>query len=141
MLIVGFSCVNTRIVFDTKILLHNNKHEKVILDLYIDGKKQTKRISSKILKMDENNHYGQALAKALPYSCIKKQEHPSSLTEFNRILDKISHEDNTGHLFTVNTNFILILKLYYLMKYTPKYLKKKKNTKMNPYERSTLQLL
>ena len=40
--------------------------EKVIFDLTIDGKKQTKRISSKILKMDENNQYGIAMTKLLP---------------------------------------------------------------------------
>ena len=55
--------------------------------------------------MDENNQYGQAMTKPLPYSCIKKQEHPPSLTEFNRILDKISHEDNIGHLFIVDIKF------------------------------------
>ena len=42
----------------------------------INGKKQIKRISTKILKMDENNQYGQAMTKPLPYSCIQKQEHP-----------------------------------------------------------------
>ena len=57
-LIGEFSCVNTRLAFDTEILLDGNEKEKVIFDLHIDGKKQTKRISSKILKMDENNEYG-----------------------------------------------------------------------------------
>ena len=76
-LIGGFNCVNTRLAFDTEILLNDDKkHNKVLFDLYIDGKKQTKRISSKILKMDENNQYGQAMTKPLPYGCIKKQECP-----------------------------------------------------------------
>ena len=75
----GFSCVNTRLAFDTEILLNNNKNEKVIFDLWIDSKKQTKRISTKILKMDDNNQYGQAMTKSLPYSCINKKEHPPSL--------------------------------------------------------------
>ena len=48
----------------------------MLFDLNINGKKQIKRISTKILKMDENNQYGQAMTKPLPYSCIKKQEHP-----------------------------------------------------------------
>ena len=52
--------------------------------------------------MDENNQYGQSINKPLPYGCIKKQEHPPSLTEFNRILDKISHDENTGHLLIVD---------------------------------------
>ena len=57
-LIGGFSCVNTRLAFDTEILIDDSKNEKVLFDLHIDGKKQTQRISTKILKMDENNQYG-----------------------------------------------------------------------------------
>ena len=37
MLIGGFSCLNTRLAFDTEILLDDNK--KVLFDLHIDGKK------------------------------------------------------------------------------------------------------
>ena len=67
-LIGGFSCVNTRLAFDTEILLNDNKSEKVIFDLHIDGKQ--KRISSKIPKMDENNQHGQGMSRPLPYGCI-----------------------------------------------------------------------
>ena len=66
----GFSCVNTRLAFDTEVLINKNENKKVIFDLLIDGKKQTKRISSKIIKMDENNQYGMAMTKPLPYGCI-----------------------------------------------------------------------
>lgn len=72
-LIGGFSCVNTRLSFDTNILLKDSNKEKVLFDLEIDGKKETKRISSKILKIDENNQYGKAMTKALPYGCIKEK--------------------------------------------------------------------
>ena len=96
MLTGRFSCVNTRLSFDTEILLDNNKNEKVLFDLHIDGKQQTKRISTKILKMDVNNQYGQDITKSLPYVCIKKQERPPSLVGFNKILDRISHEDKIG---------------------------------------------
>ena len=72
-LIGGFSCVNTRLTFDTEILIDDNKNEKILFDLYIDGKKQTKRISSNILKMDENNQYEMAVTKPLSYSCILKK--------------------------------------------------------------------
>ena len=106
-------------------------------DLHIDGKKQTKRISSKILKMDVNNQYRQAMTKRLPYGCIKKQEHVPSMTEFNKILDKISHDDNIGHLFIVDIKFhnvnpktLLFNKIYPTIF--------EKNEKMEPYERSTL---
>ena len=91
--------------FDTQILLSENKTEKVLFDLEIDGKKQTKRISTKVLKTDENYQYGQAMTKPLPYGFIKKQEHPSSLLEFKKILDKISHDDKIGHLFIVDIKF------------------------------------
>ena len=42
------------------------KNEKVLFDLDINGKKQKKRISSKILKMEENNQYRMAMTKSLP---------------------------------------------------------------------------
>ena len=32
-----------------------------------------KKITTKILNMDENNQYGQAMTKPLPYGCIKKE--------------------------------------------------------------------
>ena len=77
--------MNTRLAFDTEILLNDDKNNnKVLFDLQIDGKKQAKRISSKILKMYENNQYGQAMTKPLPYGCIKKQEHIPSISEFNK---------------------------------------------------------
>ena len=43
-LIGGFSCVKTRLAFDIQILLGDIKNEKVLFDLGIGGKKQTKRI-------------------------------------------------------------------------------------------------
>ena len=52
-LIGGFSRVNTRLAFDTQILLTDKKNEMVLFDLNIDGKKQTKGRSIKILKIDE----------------------------------------------------------------------------------------
>ena len=54
-LIGGFSCVITRLAFDTTILLNDSEKEKLLAELNIDRKKQLKRVSSKILKMDENN--------------------------------------------------------------------------------------
>ena len=101
-LIGGFSCANTRLAFDTQILLSDNKNVEVLFDLHIIGKKQTKRISTKILKMDEKNQCGQAMMKPLPHGGIKKQKHPPSLLEFNKILDRISHKDKIGHLFIVD---------------------------------------
>lgn len=55
--------MNTRLAFDTDVLLSDNNKENVLFDSDIDGKKQAKRISSKILKMDESNQYGMAMTK------------------------------------------------------------------------------
>ena len=54
--------------------------------------------------MDANNQLGQAMTKPLPYGCIKK-EHTPSLLEFNKILDKISHDGNIAQLFIVDIKF------------------------------------
>ena len=52
--------------------------------------------------MDENNRYGNAMPKPLPYGCIKKAPKVPSLLEFNMILDSISETDKVGHLFIVD---------------------------------------
>ena len=104
-LIGSFSCVNTRLAFDTELLIKKNKNEKVIFNFKINGKKQTKRISSKILKMDENNQFDMAMTKPLPYSCIKKQDQLLSLMEFTKIINEISYEGTVGHLFIVDIKF------------------------------------
>ena len=71
-----FSCVNTRLAFDTQILLAENKNKKVLFDLETDGKKQIKIISTKILKMDENNQYGQAMTKPFYMVTSKNKNSP-----------------------------------------------------------------
>ena len=83
----------------------------------------------------ENNHGW------LYYGCIKKQEHPPSLTEFNRNLDKISYDDNIGHLFIVDIKFNNVNPKTLLFNeiYPPIF--EKKTKKMDPYEQSTLQLM
>ena len=72
--------------------------------------------------------------------CIKRQEHPPSLVEFNKILDRFSHEDKIGHLFIVDIKFHNInpKTLLFNKIYPPIF---EKNKKMEPYERSTLQFI
>ena len=62
-------------------------------------------MSTKILKMDENNQYGQAITKPLPYGCIKKQKHVPSLLEFNKMLDRISHEDSIVQYINIKCQY------------------------------------
>ena len=80
----GFSCVNTRLAFDTSILCRKkadgtrDENWKVIYN--INGR--NKRVISKILKLDENNQYGHAMTKPLPTGCIKNDP-DLSWTTFN----------------------------------------------------------
>ena len=80
-LIGGYSCVNTRMVFDTDLFLKDTKKEKVLFKT-ADG--QLKRFSPKIIKMDENNQYGQALTKL--EACIKKKKMVLSFEELPALL-------------------------------------------------------
>ena len=81
----GFNCVNTRLAFDTEILLQNsneNENDDVLqkdyryklcckLKLDSDSEYKTYRVMTKILKLDENNQYGFAKNKTMPSGCIK----------------------------------------------------------------------
>ena len=69
-LIGGYSCINTRLAFDTEIFLKDLQNERV---LFTDGQGQVRQFSSKIIKMDENNQYGFAMTKLLPLGVIKKK--------------------------------------------------------------------
>ena len=52
----GFSSVNTRLAFDKYILVKNLNSEKILIEIENEkGQKQLKILSSKIIKMDENN--------------------------------------------------------------------------------------
>ena len=89
--------------------------------------------------MDENNQYAKAMTKVLPYGCIKRQEHPQISVEFDKMVDKISHEDNIGHLFIVGIKYHHknLKTLLFNEIYPPIF---EKNTKMESFERSTIQL-
>ena len=100
---------------------------------------ENERISSEILKMDENNQYRNAMTKPLPYGCIKKQQKIPSLRKFNMIQNKLSHTDKIGHLFIVDIKFHFKNKKSMLFNeiYTPI----SENSKLiKSYERSVYQL-
>ena len=80
-----FSCVNTRLAFDTEILLPNSTEKteddlnkdynyKACYWLKLDSDKNhvNKRVISKILKLDENDQYGYAMTEPVSMGCIKK---------------------------------------------------------------------
>ena len=98
----SFSSVNTRLAFNTQILLPNlddktnlennplNKdfNYKVVYNLRLGGKKaKKKRVITKILKLDENNQYGHGMTKPLPTGAIK-DDSDISWEKFNLLLEK-----------------------------------------------------
>lgn len=106
-LIGGFSGVNTRLIFDSQILLLGNQRDDLELIYKIKTSKGTKNkiISDNILKMDENNQYGNAMTKPLLYGCIKRQQKIPSLREINAILNSHSYAYKIGHLFIADIKF------------------------------------
>ena len=126
----GFSCVNTRLAFDSAILLPKKEdgtrdnNWKVIYG--INGKNE--RVISKILTLDENNQYGHAMTKPLPTGCIKNDSDLSWRT-FNLLLESVSLEDKIGHLHIVDINSTMKMQLknkLFIMKSIRQLLKNKK---------------
>ena len=44
---------------------------KIVYNLKMNNEKLKKRVITKILKLDENNQYGNGITKPLPTGCIK----------------------------------------------------------------------
>ena len=86
--------------FDTEVFLKDVENEKVLFKFKDNP---LKRFSSKIIKMDENNQYGMAMTKPLPYGCIKKKV--LTIDKHNELLKNVTLEDKIGHLFTVDIEF------------------------------------
>ena len=114
----GFSCVNTRLAFDTQILLPNlpdrnnleenpmnkNFNYKVVYNFKINNEKTKKRVVTKILKLDENNQYGHGMTKPLSTGCIKDNDDISWET-FNILLESVNFDDKIVHLYIVDIEF------------------------------------
>ena len=132
-----YSCINTRMGFDTNLFLNDAKNEKV---LFKTTDNELKRFSSKIIKMDENNQYGMAMTKPLPYGCIKKQEKLPNFTELEQLLKSITLEDKIGHLFTVDIEFFDInpKALFFNEVFPPIF---EKHKKISPHMRSCSQIM
>ena len=133
----GFSCVNTRLAFDTSILTKKNFEQKVIYN--ING--QDKRVISKIIKLDENNQYGHAMTKPLPTGTIKNNS-DLSFNTMNLLLETVSLDDKIGHLFVVEIEFdyknATLQQIYYNDIYPPII---EKQTTIDPKQRGIYQLL
>ena len=123
-LIGGFTCVNTRIGFDTEILLPNfekkdysnmnidesfqaykNQNYKVAYKIKLDNDPidYERRVISKILKFDENNQYGFAMTKPMPVGSIKEKQ--VDYLEFNLLFKTVTLDDPIGHIFVVDIEF------------------------------------
>ena len=102
----GFGSVNTRLSFDKNILLpklnsNSDLNFKVVYDIKNNENIiEPKRVITKILKLDENNQYGNGMTKALPTGCVKDDSDISWET-FNILLENVSFEDEIGHLYVV----------------------------------------
>ena len=55
--------------------------------------------------MDENNHYGMAMTRSLPYSKIKRKDETLNLEQLKELLKNVTLQDKIGHLFTVDIKF------------------------------------
>ena len=158
----GFSCVNTRLSFDTELLMPNltetdykkmkidesfktYKHNdlKVIYRIKLDNENSyhERRIITKILKMDENNQYGFTMTKRMPTGCIK--EHPApSWFRFNLLLKTVGLDDKIGRRFVVDIKFDkkrATEREYLYNEILPPIIEKQKI--LEPNERSLYQLL
>ena len=155
----GFSSVNTRLAFDTQILLPNlpklkpnlniennpmtkDFNYKVVYNLKLGkNKTQKKRVISKILKLDENNQYGNGMTKPLPTGCIK-DDSDISWVSFNFLMETVDFKDTIGHLYIVDIEFDYENATEKMMAYNeiyPPIIEKHKI--IDPCERSVFQLL
>ena len=150
--IASFSSVNTKFPFDSQISLPNltdktnlednpmNKNFDYAILCNYNGKVK-KRVITKILKLNENNQYGNAMTKLLPTGCIKDDEDISWET-FNFLLELVGFEDEIGHLYIVDTEFDVknaTEREYAYNEIYPPIIEKQKT--IDPCERSVFQLL
>ena len=137
-LIGEYNCVNTKMGFDTDFFLKDKENERVVFET-ADG--QVRRFSSKIIKMDENNQYGFAMTKPLPYGCIKLKKEVPTLNELKYLLANVTLRDyKIGHFFVVNIICAEINDKTILFNefYPPIF---EKNKKIEPYEGSCSQIM
>ena len=105
-LVGGMSIINTSVGFDSNIFIKNNQQKLVYkIRNKFTNETEHKRVSTIILKMDENNQYGNVMTKPLTIGCIKKESYSLTVRELCLILNGLSHLDAIGHLFVVDIEF------------------------------------
>ena len=62
-----------------------------------------RRVTSKIIKFNEDNQYGFAMTKPMPVGAIKEKD--PSWTEYNILFEKVFLDDKKGHIFIVDIEF------------------------------------
>ena len=97
-----------------------------------DNQKAKKRVTTKILKLDEKNQYGHGMTKSLPTCCIKGNS-DLSLKTFNLLLESVSLEDRIGHTKNASEKILAYNEIYLPII--------EKQKVIDPCERSTYQLL
>ena len=124
------SIVNARVGFDSNIFI-KDKQQKLVFKIRNKetNEIENRRVSKVILKMDENNQYGNAMTKPLPTGCIKKEAYTLNIRELSLLLSGISQNDEIGHLFVVDLEFNVERatgkELFFNEIYTPLFEKKK----------------
>ena len=114
----GFSSVNNRLTFDIEILLpnliskkneeefHKHYNYEICYNITLNTEREcsTKRVITKMLKLDENNQYRYGMTKPVPTGCIK-QNSDISWGTFNLIMQNLSLDNNIGYLYLVDIEF------------------------------------
>ena len=87
-LIGGFSFVNACLTFGSKTLLPKDEENKANQKLKLIYR--IRNVITKIIKMNENNQYGNVMTKPLPTARLKKVKPTPTLRKFELILQSIS---------------------------------------------------
>ena len=90
--------------------------------------------------MDENNQYGFAMTKPMPYGCIKLKKNLPTLEELKDLFANVTLEDKIRHLFVVDIIFDDINeKAIFFQQTLSSYIEK--NKIIAPFERSCVQIM
>ena len=86
--------------------MNKDRNYKACFRLKLDSDKNyiTKRVISKILKLDEKNQYDYAMTRPLSTVCVKKEPEPTWRT-FNILLEKVDLDNPVGHLLVADKSF------------------------------------